>query len=522
MKKNLYSNFVRATAVSLTVALSGTAVFADTYANNAILKEKSQDSVKLIKVDVKKSTIHLYISKGLKVDEANERYGDNSGFSIISKRNGKEVNLPDRVTDVAIGKIGKESVIALTLGFTPKDGAEYILVYDSEKGKLEDKSGTGNKLESFKVNLKTGTFDEIVVKSSEEVETKLEKEPEKLPMVEIVPSIEESTESTTESKPVVEIVPSVEESTESTTESKPMVEIVPSIEESTESTTESKPVVEVVPSVEESTESTTESKPVVEVVPSVEESTESKPENKPVVEMVPSVEESTESTTESKPMVEVVPSIEESTESTTESKPMVEMVPSVEEGTESTTESKPVVEEQISQEIEEVKVINEEEKSEKVEDIIKFDDVKESHWANKSISKLVSVGVIKNTDSDKFNPNESVKKSDLINIITDTLGIDKKEELALNNLNDEVLREDAMVIVAKALESINIDLDKNTSSLNNFKDKDKISKESVDYISALVNANIICGSNGKLNVEKNITKAEVAVIMDRLYDVVNK
>ena len=182
--------------------------------------------------------------------------------------------------------------------------------------------------------------------------------------------------------------------------------------------------------------------------------------------------------------------------------------------------------------------------------IIKFNDVEDNHWAKSSISKLSSAGIINGVGDNSFNPNETTKRADAIVLLTRLIGLDGISKESFNdvspnayytnavglakeygiisgspdgNFNPEqnIKRQDIMVMVSRILNILNIETNSNTSILNQFSDVNDISSYAKEHIANLVNAGIISGSLGKINPNQYITRAEIAVILDKVYDKIN-
>ena len=82
------------------------------------------------------------------------------------------------------------------------------------------------------------------------------------------------------------------------------------------------------------------------------------------------------------------------------------------------------------------------------------------------------------------------------------------------NLNPKaiVTREDAIVMIAKLF-----NLRHTGNSMNvlaKFSDSYKVKEENLAYVAAMVKEGYVSGNNGKLNPEKNITRAELVSLLD--------
>ena len=80
-----------------------------------------------------------------------------------------------------------------------------------------------------------------------------------------------------------------------------------------------------------------------------------------------------------------------------------------------------------------------------------------------------------------------------------------------------ITREDAMVLVMRTLEIVDSPIAANsTASLVGFTDTNLISEYAWSAVATLVKAGIIQGNNGRINPKGTLTRAEMAVIVDRL------
>lgn len=117
-------------------------------------------------------------------------------------------------------------------------------------------------------------------------------------------------------------------------------------------------------------------------------------------------------------------------------------------------------------------------------DIAAFTDVKLDDWFYSSMSKAVAMGAFNGSDG-KLNPN---------NYIT---------------------RQEAFVVLARVF-SLNLDKNIDMTVLDGFKDGNKISDWARTSVAAIVSNGYVAGANGYINPLNNISRAEFAVVMDRL------
>ena len=82
-----------------------------------------------------------------------------------------------------------------------------------------------------------------------------------------------------------------------------------------------------------------------------------------------------------------------------------------------------------------------------------------------------------------------------------------------------ISRQDTMVMIAQILKGLNLNVNTDASSLGQFSDLGSVSNYAQESVAILVNSGIITGNNGKLNPKAPVTRAEMATIMSKLYDV---
>ena len=71
-----------------------------------------------------------------------------------------------------------------------------------------------------------------------------------------------------------------------------------------------------------------------------------------------------------------------------------------------------------------------------------------------------------------------------------------------------------MVIIYRALKVAGVEITKTENPT--FSDADAVSAYAKEAVEALTGAGLIAGSNGKINPKANTTRAEVAVVLDRI------
>ncbi|MDP4153791.1 MAG: S-layer homology domain-containing protein [Bacillota bacterium] len=177
-----------------------------------------------------------------------------------------------------------------------------------------------------------------------------------------------------------------------------------------------------------------------------------------------------------------------------------------------------------------------------------FSDVDSNYsWAVDSIDLLYENGVISGTDSGTFSPSSNVSRGDFMLMLYRAFDLSATPSGSFSDVNkgnyyydavmtakalgiaggsggrfypsSPITREDAMVLVMRTLEATGKTISGSSSNLNSFKDKDGISDYAVDAVSALVNAKVIYGDNNLVNPKANLTRAEIAVILERVLSI---
>lgn len=175
-----------------------------------------------------------------------------------------------------------------------------------------------------------------------------------------------------------------------------------------------------------------------------------------------------------------------------------------------------------------------------------FGDVSANHWAKSYIDKLSTAGII-NGSNGMFNPNGQTKRADVTVMLVNLLGLTTEANNKFADVNASayyapyvgtastygivngsngmfnpqgvISRQDTMVMIAQILKGLNLNVNADTTALSQFGDVSKVSAYANESVAILVNSGIIAGNNGKLNPTAPVTRAEMATIMSKLYDV---
>lgn len=176
-----------------------------------------------------------------------------------------------------------------------------------------------------------------------------------------------------------------------------------------------------------------------------------------------------------------------------------------------------------------------------------FNDVSEFAWAQKQISVLASKGIINGTSATTFAPKANITRADFLHLLVKTLSLSAKtdsnfsdikadayyaESVAIakklgitngvgNNKFDpsaSISRQDMMVLTYKALELVKKAPVGTVEDIASFKDSSDVASYAVDSVAALINGEIVLGSNNSINPKGLSTRAEAAVILYRVYN----
>lgn len=180
--------------------------------------------------------------------------------------------------------------------------------------------------------------------------------------------------------------------------------------------------------------------------------------------------------------------------------------------------------------------------------ISSFSDLGQFGWAKEPIEVLVSKGIINGTSEKTFGPGKRITRADFISLLIRTLGIEKdissnfsdikatdyfynevgiaKELGITNGLSDgrfgprqEISRQEMMVLTARALQAAGYSLPAaaEEKNLDSFADVNLISAYAKSSMASLVQAGMVQGERGKLNPIGYSSRAEAAVMIYRVY-----
>ncbi len=173
----------------------------------------------------------------------------------------------------------------------------------------------------------------------------------------------------------------------------------------------------------------------------------------------------------------------------------------------------------------------------------RFTDLQNHNWAESAIYRLAEKGVVNGVTETTYEPARNVTRAEFTAMLVRALKLSGDTAHGFADVNsgdwfynavmtakacgiikgdgecfrpgDEITREDMMVITCRALDSMGlIDMSKKNTA---FGDAEKVSAYAVDSVTVLVANGIITGDgNGNVNPGKPATRAETAVIIDRI------
>ena len=179
---------------------------------------------------------------------------------------------------------------------------------------------------------------------------------------------------------------------------------------------------------------------------------------------------------------------------------------------------------------------------------VTFKDV-EDHWAKDSVNDMGSRLIIAGRDAKTFDPQAEITRAEFASIVVKGLGlmragtgVDSYKDVATADwyydtvsiaseygiikgyedetfgANNKITREEAMVMMMRAMKIANVDITVTNVDeiLSRFEDNKDIKDWAKESVAACVKQELANGSFGKLWVDNNITRAETATIVERM------
>ena len=168
-----------------------------------------------------------------------------------------------------------------------------------------------------------------------------------------------------------------------------------------------------------------------------------------------------------------------------------------------------------------------------------FTDIS-GHWAEKTIHKGFDDGLITGLDDNTLSPNAPITTAQMITVLCRVLGATETADISKlgissdvwyanaagkalrlglitaeeGNLDVPMTRQDALAMMAKAF--CLVPAEPNFAVLSPFLDAGKISAKNKSALAALVSEKLVTGSDGALNVNASITRAEFLTVLYRV------
>lgn len=180
-----------------------------------------------------------------------------------------------------------------------------------------------------------------------------------------------------------------------------------------------------------------------------------------------------------------------------------------------------------------------------------FNDLYSYDWANKQIEILAAKGIMTGRREKSFEPAAGITRAEYIGALVRTLGVTAKAESNFKDVGkdnvyyaeiaiakklgitngtgnnsfkpeDIISRQDMLVLTERALRNLKKISSTGTSKdLEKFADAREVAGYAVESIAGLVMEGLVQGSSGKLNVGAGTTRAEAAVFLYRIYNIIN-
>ena len=161
------------------------------------------------------------------------------------------------------------------------------------------------------------------------------------------------------------------------------------------------------------------------------------------------------------------------------------------------------------------------------------------------------MGIIKGTSENTFSPANNITRADFAVLLSRTFSLKGEAKDNFNDVNngeyfyesigilkslgiaqgdegnyrpyEQITRQDIIVLTHRALTLLgNIKDAPDYDMLSKFEDRDSISSYATESVCIMIARGIIKGNDGNLSPLDNATRAEAAVIFNRIYDILPK
>jgi hypothetical protein len=183
---------------------------------------------------------------------------------------------------------------------------------------------------------------------------------------------------------------------------------------------------------------------------------------------------------------------------------------------------------------------------------VNFTDISSRAWAVSAINNMVAKGFIVGRNASTFAPDDTCTRADFTIVLVKLLGLSvgnsgnysdvedgayyynyvstaKNNGIEAGVANDKfrptesITREEIMVMVYKGLAEAGVQMNIDQRCLSNYSDGDQVTAEYRDAVAALINLGAVAGDSATtISPKKNITRAQMAVLLNNVYSYVSK
>ena len=174
-----------------------------------------------------------------------------------------------------------------------------------------------------------------------------------------------------------------------------------------------------------------------------------------------------------------------------------------------------------------------------------FTDMGNHSWAASSVDFLSKSGVVTGVDNKHFGPEKPITRGDFVLMLYRAFNMKSSGKVSFSDVPQNsyyaeavaaakalgiatgsngkfnpgapLTRQDAMVLIQRTMSATGRPLVAgDTSTLNSFTDRNRVSEYAANAVAALVRSGLIKGDDGKLNPNASISRAEMAVLLHRV------
>ncbi len=175
-----------------------------------------------------------------------------------------------------------------------------------------------------------------------------------------------------------------------------------------------------------------------------------------------------------------------------------------------------------------------------------FGDLLRHDWVRPAIESLASKGAVNGTQAGEYSPGRPVTRAEAVTLLMKVLDLHAEAEAAFGDIESgayyeeavasaramgivkgqggnvfhpqlSVSRQDMMVMIAGAMKAAGMKTGGETRNLNAYKDGDSFAAYARSSAASLLEAGLLQGSDGYLHPATSLTRAEAAVLLERLY-----